>query len=777
MTATIEKEENGYTLNNILWIACENDDPGGLIAVDVEDALESGEEQLQLMENCSYEYEFLQEKMSFEELPGIVHQSKKYKHRGRLTPGNYAGRLVLYVITPSQKFPVAFEVRSKKIDYRTDYRIMLKDITEECAELLMLHSSPSSQSYSVDYEKDSSSLYQKFAFIQSMVNSDEFQSSVQKILSSPVTRWKTEYEQTDVRRLKRCTSSQIRQFASGSNRIPYPDCSFMNEDTPSLPRTVYACVKKDTLNTPENQFVKHALTEFARFSSYLCSVIEKKSALPYPVIYTEAENLEHRLQEYLNHTAFLEIENLTSLPLNNPVLQRKEGYREVFRIWLMYGLSSNLIWNGIDRETYTAGKRDIASLYEYWLFFKLLRMVKELFSIKNETVKSLITETQDGLCLQLKAGKYTAVKGSQTFNNRDFNFKFSYNRTFNPEKYPKGGSWTVPMRPDYTLSVWPSAFSEHEAEEQEIVVHIHFDAKYKVQNLDYLFREEENQTTPDVDEFENKYLTQEKEEEKRGTFKRADLLKMHAYKDAIRRTAGAYILYPGNVTREPFKGFHELIPGLGAFAVTPAQKEDGIQQVKDFILQVIENLSNRCSQFEKQSFYTYKTMKDKEITVNENFPEYSGKVKERSIPVSEVNVLIGYVKDDAHKRWIKENNLYNIRLDIPLTPQHTGAQYLLLFDKIESNAMLHYKENKLIKITAPPVVRSLDWMKENEYPVGKKPQDKYLIYELSAEEQIWSSGKIRPILYDFSVGEYRPFTKTLAELLSSKKVDSPDLSY
>lgn len=91
--------------------------------------------------------------------------------------------------------------------------------------------------------------------------------------------------------------------------------------------------------------------------------------------------------------------------------------------------------------------------------------------------------------------------------------------------------------------------------------------------------------------------------------------------------------------------------------------------------------------------------------------------------------------------------------------------------------MLHYKENKLSKITAPPVVRSLDWMKENEYPVGKKPQDKYLIYELSAEEQIWSSGKIRPILYDFSVGNYRPFTKTLAELLSSKKVDSPDLSY
>jgi predicted component of viral defense system (DUF524 family) len=38
----------------------------------------------------------------------------------------------------------------------------------------------------------------------------------------------------------------------------------------------------------------------------------------------------------------------------------------------------------------------------------------------------------------------------------------------------------------------------------------------------------------------------EKAENRKGIYKNADLLKMHAYKDAIRRTGGAYVLYPGD---------------------------------------------------------------------------------------------------------------------------------------------------------------------------------------------------------------------------------------
>ena len=52
-------------------------------------------------------------------------------------------------------------------------------------------------------------------------------------------------------------------------------------------------------------------------------------------------------------------------------------------------------------------------------------------------------------------------------------------------------------------------------------------------------------------------LDAEKAEQRAGNYKRADLLKMHAYRDAIRRSAGAYVLYPGSEKEHsPFRWFH-----------------------------------------------------------------------------------------------------------------------------------------------------------------------------------------------------------------------------
>ena len=72
---------------------------------------------------------------------------------------------------------------------------------------------------------------------------------------------------------------------------------------------------------------------------------------------------------------------------------------------------------------------------------------------------------------------------------------------------------------------------------------------------------------------------------------------MHAYKDAIRRSGGAYVLYPGN--KENVKrGFHEIIPGLGAFSVNPTGQKEDVSDLSKFIDLVIEHLLDRASQRE-----------------------------------------------------------------------------------------------------------------------------------------------------------------------------------
>ncbi len=98
------------------------------------------------------------------------------------------------------------------------------------------------------------------------------------------------------------------------------------------------------------------------------------------------------------------------MKINSPVLQRKEGYREVLRVWLMFDLAAKLIWSGGD-DVYSSGKKDIAVLYEYWLFFKLLDLFNSIFQIEPKDIEQLIEKTNDGLNLQIKQGKYTAMNG------------------------------------------------------------------------------------------------------------------------------------------------------------------------------------------------------------------------------------------------------------------------------------------------------------------------------------------------------------------------------
>src|SRR5690606_40325425 len=102
-------------------------------------------------------------------------------------------------------------------------------------------------------------------------------------------------------------------------------------------------------------------------------------------------------------------------------------------------------------------------------------------------------------------------------------------------------------------SIWPTSFTEEEAEKEEVITHIHFDAKYKIQNIRDQYTDSE----------EEEVLNRIEERGRKGTFKNIDILKMYAYKDAFRRKGGAYILCPGSVEKR-FDGFHEVLPGLGA---------------------------------------------------------------------------------------------------------------------------------------------------------------------------------------------------------------------
>ena len=715
-----------------------------------DDAEEKGESKYQLREGCFYEYAVSKGYQIEAAISGIVIPSRKNPSEGRLLPNIHVGTLLLKIIKEGYECGTTeIEIRSIKLSYREDYRKMLGDIAEQCTELLMLHTSPVIQRFKPDENADSKTLYERFAFIKSVLESDEFDEAVQKILSSPVTKWTETETVKDIRRIRRFKRHEIRQICSLGNRVGLPENHYLKKNgiLESVPLSLTVNHKTETADTPENRFVKHALGTFQYFCNDLRTREEAGERLK-----KESELLEEKLEHYLNHSLFKEISPLNILPLNSPVLQRKEGYREVLRVWLMFDLAAKLAWPG-GEDVYDAGKRDIAVLYEYWVFFKLLKIIEQVFKIKPKNLEELIQLTDNQLCLQLKQGRHLPINGISENEGRKLNVKFSYNKTFNRTDYPDGGSWTASLRPDYTLSVWPFGIDWKTAEKEEIIVHVHFDAKYKVKDI--------NEILGDEAEFEN-----EKEENKKGVYKRADLLKMHAYKDAIRRTSGAYVLYPGNENKK-YSGFHELIPGLGAFTLRPSEEDDGSGELREFLNKVLDHFLNRASQREKYSFRTYDTFKDKPgDEVREKLPEPYG--HNRNLIPDEIHVLIGYYKSDKHLNWIMENKKYNIRTGDAngarsITSKEAGARYLLLYGKeTVAESGLFYKLSQ----SGPKVYLKND-LTYLDYPNPKT--DSYLVFDLDEPEdefknEKWNFKKLNEYFEDI---EGAPFTVSLTDLMKA----------
>lgn len=703
-----------------------------LYQITEDEANENGESIFQILEGNCYEYAFNNSKYRLRCSDGIVISSKREESQGRIVPNIYVGTLTLFVSDSTQKgkeFPITIEVLATKFDteldksYRENYRFMLKDITDKCTELLMQINSPVEQNFETDFSRDNETIYQRFSFISAIIQNKDFEEAVLKIIASPKTNWDTEEEVVDIRRIKRFNNAATKQITSGSNRIPLQvSHSLYKSGIKSIPTKINSFRKIEHTDTPENRFIKHALEVFLRFAED-CHQYFKDKGYARPSI--EASNLVSKLDGYLSQTFFKNISRPTSLKLNSPVLQRKSGYREVLSTWLQFDLAAKLVWKGGD-DVYKAGKRDIATLYEYWLFFTLYDLFKAKFKIKDieheeQSYNHLIEPTKDGLNVMVKQGKHTALYGDFITENRALTIKFSYNRSFKGgTKYTdeQAGSYTTTLRPDYTLSVWPAMFNEIDAEKEELIVHIHFDAKYKVTQF-------EIQTSAD-----NDLIEQEENNERKGIYKNADLLKMHAYKDAIRRSGGAYVLYPGTEKKE-IRGFHEIIPGLGAFSINPTGQNNDISELSKFIDLVIDHLLDRASQRENVSHKAhqiYKIDKEDDTILHEPIPEYLN--GEKLIP-DETFVLVGYATNNERYKWYEENNKYIFRMDeetgsLELNNEVVNAKYLLLRRSGETNASDLYE----IKSKGPKVFSTLHLDKLKYPPSTTKPKDYYLAIEI-----------------------------------------------
>ena len=704
---------------------------GSSMLFEEEDAVDYGESRWQLQEGCTYEYELVSDNghtyqfMDEDEIVRFSH-SPRHPNAGTLKTGIYVGSLSLAIRDTELDCEIAkvnIEIKSVKAEYRTDYRKMLEDITAYYTDLVLMQGSPVTQKLEIDNDTPQQTLYQRYAFVRSIVESSAFQEAINKIVASPVRKWEETIVERNVSNVKRLSRRNMHQIASSRDRIPVynGDEIGLPHGLNSVPRTLTVAYKRDTLDNQENQFVKFVLRSFSSFCSELRGKKNANDRLK-----AEIDKTMDVLNGHLSTLFFKQVSMPSQLNLNSPVLQRKEGYREILQAWLMFDLAAKLSWKGGD-NVYEAGKRNVAVLYEYWVFFKLLEIISRVFDIDPVSVNKLVKTDADRINLEIQQGKMTMIEGLYDAGSRKFNVRFYYNRTFahtrEDEELDKSGSWTMNMRPDYTLSIWPGEISIDQAEREDLIVHIHFDDKYRVNKIDLGVDDSMN------DEQMSEALLNEKKEQEEGIYKRADLLKMHAYKDAIRRTSGAYILYPGTV-QQRLKGFHEIIPGLGAFCLTPSNYDEELITLQVFLLKIVEHMLDRTSQRERMSYYINNVYNTPSKSVREEMPEPAG--DNRDFLPDETWVVLGYVKNDKQLEWIHKTGLYNFRTgtqngSIRLSRNLVSSRYLLLHAHGESIQFVRLADE------GPRVFRRSDLLRMGYPPSDneeKKKDDIYIVYRL-----------------------------------------------
>jgi predicted component of viral defense system (DUF524 family) len=267
---------------------------------------------------------------------------------------------------------------------------------------------------------------------------------------------------------------------------------------------------------------------------------------------------------------FVEAGEMRIFPANSTVLQKRDGYRELLKLYREFQLSYCPLFKKIEDAL---AARDIATLYEYWCFFEIGKALGEVFS-ENKKEPKLFWDATGGL---------EAEKSYFEFKNGKY--KLIYNK---PYRRSPSGSYSVTLIPDFSLEI-----------NRQIKDGIVFDAKFRFDEKDVEKKLEGDEAIDD--ESEN--------EMRRGNFERVanldDIFKMHTYKDALKLKA-AFIVFPGDTAclfetngeryktgqkNKDDKDIEELPPdfeGIGYIPLVP-RKEEEIKGEKIFE-KILKNL-------------------------------------------------------------------------------------------------------------------------------------------------------------------------------------------
>jgi len=556
--------------------------------------------RIMLIEECSYQIRFDSES-EIDEVEGdkIFPSLKKEEEKGNLIferwrldkdSGNsvsgslnfhsYVGKSFFdFIVGGMKSKPHPFEVRSRKIDYQDQYPAMIGDLSNAASALIYERGSPLYQDFDFG-ERTRETYYEDFMFLEYLFRPNQLPQAYRYVLHHLFNKLDSLVEDKPINDASNVGSKEIIEMVSNPSNL------YKTEDPPEkwpssmegyVPLSVTMEVMDESIDTPENRLLKNLLTSVEKM---IVMLKNSKYGQEEGYISDKLDEFESTINEYLSHDWINDVGELQYVPTNSQVLQKREGYRDIFRYFINFNFAFSLQWEEM-RDCLQGYNRRLSELYEYWCFFKLVNVMEDISGDKVD-YKDLF-ETREW-SLKMKRGNRSRIPFEMEFKGVDLDVELMYNKTFS--RHTREPSYSLPFRPDYTVLIKKGGDP----------FFIHFDAKYRsekevIEVYDKIGSEEIQEDWEKVGDDTEKAEKINEEETKTKTYKNADIYKMHTYKDAIVSTHGSYILYPGDEDAI-FRVYNDRpIPSVGAFPLTPGERSGADESnLEDVILSFLEQI-------------------------------------------------------------------------------------------------------------------------------------------------------------------------------------------
>lgn len=411
-------------------------------------------------------------------------------------------------------FGRVLDIRSEKLlEAETGYRqfqIILDDLAKLSRHILFENTVTPSAYRSHLTESEKPSLLERFNYYRQTClpvgKRIGLGALVEQILRNPHSRLVSEHIQDHIWNVRKPSRQTLRSFFHHNQTftklqpghpltVSCPGLRIRGTGEYIFPLKALRARGSITFDTPENRFVKHVLIDVER----VCSEVAR-TGLVSGSLNDQCHRLLNLCRALLRQDFFQDVGRLQGVPSSSPTLTQRHGYRDLYRIFVRSRLGAKHLFEDLAEESLFIELKDIALLYEYWVFYKIAAILLKpgaIYIARDAFVK-------DGRIVN--SGVVT-----------DGVITLHFNRTFTRKP---GGSYSLRLRPDVAV--------EHALPEGGTTSLYLLDAKYK--SVDQTSSEEVDPLLQPIRDV-----------------KAADLHKMHCYADAIEGVVSAVAIYPGTI--------------------------------------------------------------------------------------------------------------------------------------------------------------------------------------------------------------------------------------